>query len=263
MGRGAWWATVLLLAAKSHQSCPTLWDSIDGSLVGSLAWDFPGKNTGVGCHFLLQCMKLKSESEVAQSCLTRGDPMDCSPLGSSVHGIFQARGLEWGAIAFSVLQSMESQKATSKMAPHSEILLVRHSANYFSLHKSRDVFMMKTKCFFFNEKSLFNIIYEKNCPLSIPRHCAQSLSHVWLWNLMDYSPPRSSVHGVFQARILKWVANPFWKGSSWPRDRLDRTAGGFFSTEPPGKPRFLGRVLTNRWGSCTEEQRGLFGRDAR
>ena len=62
-------------------------------------WDFPGKNTGVGCHFLLQCMKVKSESEVAQSCLTLS--MDCSLAASSVHGIFQARVLEWGAIAFS------------------------------------------------------------------------------------------------------------------------------------------------------------------
>ena len=64
-------------------------------------WDSPGKNTGVGCHFLLQCMKVKSESEGAQSCPTLSDPMDSSPPGSSVHGIFQARVLEWGAIAFS------------------------------------------------------------------------------------------------------------------------------------------------------------------
>ena len=61
-------------------------------------WDSPGKNTGVGCHFLLQCMKVKSESEVTQSCLTLCNPMDCSLPGSSVHGIFQARVLEWGAI---------------------------------------------------------------------------------------------------------------------------------------------------------------------
>ena len=66
-------------------------------------WDSPGKNTGVGCHFLLQCMKVKSESEVTQSCLTLRDPMDCRPPGSSVHGTFQARVLEWGAIAFSPL----------------------------------------------------------------------------------------------------------------------------------------------------------------
>jgi len=64
-------------------------------------WDSPGKNTGVGCHFLLQCVKVKSESEVAQSCPTLRDPMDCSLPGSSVHGIFQARVLELGAIAFS------------------------------------------------------------------------------------------------------------------------------------------------------------------
>ena len=64
-------------------------------------WDSPGKNTGVGCHVLLQCMKVKSESEVAQPCLTPSNPMDCSLPGSSVHGIFQARVLEWGAIAFS------------------------------------------------------------------------------------------------------------------------------------------------------------------
>ena len=64
-------------------------------------WDSLGKNTGVGCHFLLQCMEVKSESEVTQSCPTLSDPMDCSLPGSSIHGILQARVLEWGAIAFS------------------------------------------------------------------------------------------------------------------------------------------------------------------
>ena len=68
-------------------------------------WDSPGKNTGVGCHFLLQSMKVKRESEVAQSCLTLSDPMDCSLPGSSICGIFQARVLEWGAIAFSTLNA--------------------------------------------------------------------------------------------------------------------------------------------------------------
>ena len=62
-------------------------------------WDSPGKNIGVGCHFLLQCMEVKSESEVVQSCLTPSDPMDCSLQGSSVHGICQAGVLEWVAIA--------------------------------------------------------------------------------------------------------------------------------------------------------------------
>jgi len=64
-------------------------------------WDSPGKNTGVGCHFLLQCMKVKSESEFAQLCPALRDPMDFSLPGSSIHGIFQVRILEWGAIAFS------------------------------------------------------------------------------------------------------------------------------------------------------------------
>ena len=64
-------------------------------------WDSPGKNTGVGCHFLLQCIKVKSESEVTQSCPTLSDPMDCSLPSSSVHRIFQARVLERGAITFS------------------------------------------------------------------------------------------------------------------------------------------------------------------
>ena len=67
-------------------------------------WDSPGKNSGVGCHFLLQCMKVKSESEVAQLCPTLSDPMDCSLPGFSIHGIFQARVLEWGAIAFSAIR---------------------------------------------------------------------------------------------------------------------------------------------------------------
>ena len=66
-------------------------------------WDSPGKNTGVGCHFLLQCRKVKSESEVAQSCPTLSDSMDCSPPGSLVHGIFQARVLEWGASSLEMI----------------------------------------------------------------------------------------------------------------------------------------------------------------
>ena len=80
-------------------------------------WDSPGKNTGVGCHFLLQCMKVKSESEVAQSCPTLSDPTDCSLPGSSVHGIFQAGVLEWGAIAFSKSCSVMSNSATPTIQP--------------------------------------------------------------------------------------------------------------------------------------------------
>ena len=91
----------MLCYAKSLQLCPTLCDPINCSPPGSPSLGFLGKNTGVGCHFLLQCMKVKSESEVAQSCPTPRDSMDCHLPGSSVRGIFQARVLEWGAIAFS------------------------------------------------------------------------------------------------------------------------------------------------------------------
>ena len=84
-------------------------------------WDSPGKNTGVGCHFLLHCVKVKSENEVAQSQPTRGDPMDCSLPGSSIHGIFQARVLEWLAIAFSILISRKVLKSFMIMtAPHDQ-----------------------------------------------------------------------------------------------------------------------------------------------
>ena len=79
-------------------------------------WDSPGKNTGVGCHFHLQCMKVKSESDVTQSCPTLSDLMDCSLPGSSVHGIFQARVLEWGAIAFSENPHRQSQTGQPSIA---------------------------------------------------------------------------------------------------------------------------------------------------
>ena len=89
-------------AAKSLQLCPTLCDPIDSSQPGSPVPGILQARTRVGCHFLLQCMKVKSEKEVTQLCRTPSDPMDYSPPGSSVHGIFQARVLEWGAIAFSI-----------------------------------------------------------------------------------------------------------------------------------------------------------------
>ena len=102
--------SLLHYAAKSLQSCPTLCNPIDGSHQAPPSWDFPGKNTGVGCYFLLQCMKVKSESEVAQSCPTLSDPMDCSLPGSSIHGIFHGcsgvgchRLLETGGNGSSVL----------------------------------------------------------------------------------------------------------------------------------------------------------------
>ena len=90
-------------------------------------WDSPGKNTGVGCHFLLQCMKVKSESEVAQLCPTLHNPMDCSLPGSSGHGIFQARVLEWSAIAFS-----HSNASTSQFYTLSRLLCPRDSPDRYT-----------------------------------------------------------------------------------------------------------------------------------
>ena len=92
---------VAAAAAKSLQSCPTPCDPIDGSPPGSPVPGILQANTGVGCHFLLQCRKVKNGSEAAQPCPTLSDPMDCSPPGFSVHGISQARVPEWAAIAFS------------------------------------------------------------------------------------------------------------------------------------------------------------------
>ena len=90
---------LLLLLLLSHFSCVRLCVTPETEThQAPRPWDSSGENTGVGCHFLLQCMKVKSESEVTQLCPTLSDPMDCSPPGSSVHGIFQARVLEWGAI---------------------------------------------------------------------------------------------------------------------------------------------------------------------
>ena len=94
-------------------------------------WDSPGKNTGVGCHFLLQCMQVKSQSEVAQSCPTLRNPMDCSPPGSSVHGIFQARVLEWGAIAF-------SEDLTNGMALMFPMLILKENADVVLMLQQRD-----------------------------------------------------------------------------------------------------------------------------
>ena len=101
--------TVCSALLLSLFNCVQLCDPIDGSPPRlPHPWDSPGKNTGVGCHFLLQCMKVKSKSEVAQSRPTLSDPMDCSLPGSSVHGFVQARILEWIAITF-ILEWLKSE----------------------------------------------------------------------------------------------------------------------------------------------------------
>ena len=96
---------LLLLLLLSRFSRVQLCNPIDGSPRLPRPWDSPDKNTGVGCHFLLQCRKVKSKSEVAQSCPTR----------SSVHGIFQVRVLEWGAIAFSEKEAYPTFKHETKL----------------------------------------------------------------------------------------------------------------------------------------------------
>ena len=139
--------------AKLLQSCPTLCDLKDGQPTRlPRLWDSPGKNTGVGGHFLLQCMEVKSEREVAQSCLILRHSMGCNLPGSSIHGIFQARVLEWVAIAFSVY--------------------------------------------------LLRLLFDDG-KLLVAQSCPTLSDH------MDCSLPGSSIHGIFQARVLEWGAIAF------------------------------------------------------
>ena len=150
-------------------------------------WDSPGKNTGVGCHFLLQCMKMKSESEVAQSCATSSDPMDCSLPGSSIHGIFQARVLEWVAIAFSNTIMRNG-------------ILPFHISTYYKLN-----------VFYVASQSSIQLLFEW-LKVKVAQSCPA------LCNPLDCSLPGSSAHGILQARILEWVTIPFSRWSSQPRN---------------------------------------------
>ena len=140
-------------------------------------WDSPGKNTGVGCHFLLQRIKVKSESEGAQSCPTLLDPMDCSLPGSSVHGIFQARVLEWGAIAFTFLQFDWRSQTT--------------------LTEPRVLWWPSWPSSISGIWLDFGGLCDQSCPA--------------LCDPMDL--PGSYVHWIPQARILEWVAMPSSRGS--------------------------------------------------
>ena len=97
----------MIVCVLVAQSCLTLCDPVDGSPPGSPVPRILRARSGVGCHVLLQCMKVKSESEATQSCLTLRNPVDCSLPGSSVRGIFQARVLEWGAIALKLLTNAD------------------------------------------------------------------------------------------------------------------------------------------------------------
>ena len=113
IGQSKLYGQALLLLVLSRFSCVRLC-ATPQTAAHEAPWDSPGKNTGVACHFLLQCKKVKSESEVAESCPTLSDPMDCGPPGSSIHGIFQATALEWGAIAFSNGQTQQGYTILGK-----------------------------------------------------------------------------------------------------------------------------------------------------
>ena len=123
-------------------------------------WDSPGKNTGVGCHFLLQGMKVKSESEVTQSCPTLHDPMDCSLPGSSIHGILQARALEWGAIAFSIRKTKRKQISYYiyiYIYTHTHIYIYTHTHTHTHTH----TYIYATSC------TKFTIIIYYNTKITI------------------------------------------------------------------------------------------------
>ena len=166
-------------------------------------WYSPGKNTGVGCHFLLQCMKVKSEREVAQSCPTPSDPTDCSPPGSSIHGIFQVRVLEWGAIAFScdAFRHAESHSVESdSLWPHG-LYSPRNSPG-----QNNGVGTLSL---------LHGIFPGQGLNPGFP-HCKRIL-----YQLSHKGSPR----------ILEWVAYAFSSGSSQPRNqtRVSCIAGRFFT----------------------------------
>ena len=112
-------------------------------------WDPPGKNTGVGCHFPLQCMKVKSESEVAQSCSTLSDPMDCSPPGSSIHGIFQARVLEWVAIASTHFPCSLQNWSNCRTVLYLRDPPTGHHSPSSNGYRGHVVLHRKTRCVFF------------------------------------------------------------------------------------------------------------------
>ena len=196
-------------------------------------WDSPGMNTGVGCHFLLQCMKVKSESEGAQSCLTLCDPIDGSPPGSPVHGIFQARVLEWGAIAFSIgwfwwgdlLCPMEygqkSHCASSRLKPEGSWESYCQVVWTFYSWLGKD--LVPKYLFLFSLCQLQSNVDQTqlhqsldSSPTSWFQSAAKSLqSCLTLCDPIDGSPPGSLVPGVLQARTLEWAAISFSKAWKW------------------------------------------------
>ena len=144
-------------------------------------WDSPGKNTGVGYHFLLQCMKVKSESEVTQSCPTLRDPMDCSLPGSSIHGIFQARVLEWVGHCLLHLKALGDA-----------IFIGIFSIKKISILQQHDLSIQLSTSQKFSDllKILISSFY------NVSMHAKSLQSCLTLCNSIDCSLPGSSIHGI-------------------------------------------------------------------
>ena len=190
--RKLWYIYTMEYSAKSLQSCPTLCDPIHRQQPTRLPhpWDSPGKNTGVGCHFLLQCMKVKSKREVAQSCSTLSDPMDCSLLGSSTHEIFQAST----GVGCHCLLRVQSLSLSNSVRPH-RWQPTRLPRPWDSPGNNSGV-----GCHFLLQ--CMKVKSESEVAQSSPT----------LSDPVDCSPPGSSIHRIFQARVLEWGAIAFSEG---------------------------------------------------
>ena len=186
-------------------------------------WDSPGKNTGVGCHFLLQCMKGKSESEVAQSCPTLSNPMDYSPPGSSVHGIFQARVLEWGAMAFSLSSLTRNQTHmpciarlilnhwTTREVPKIQIstewseallnltMLNQYSDSYNCISNGNHSYSVNYSSESFASSPLWSGPASPGSAVLVLA-CSVTQSCPTLCDPKDCSPPGSSIHSIFPGK---------------------------------------------------------------
>ena len=205
-------------------------------------WDSPDQNTGVGCHFLLQYLKVKSESEVPQLCPTLSDPVDCSPPGSSVHGIFQARVLEWVAIARQYNKKQRHYFANKGLSSESYCFSSSHVWMWELGHKER---WAQKNWFFLTvvlEKTLENSLDCKIKPVNSKRNQLNIHWMNWCWSwssntlatgqeeLTHLKRPwcweRLKVGGKGDARGWDgWMASPTWWTWVWASSRSWRWTG--------------------------------------
>ena len=173
-------------------------------------WDSPGKNTGVGCHFLLQCMQVKSESEVAQSCSTLSDPMDCSLPGSSIHGIFQARVPEWGALIL-LYNWGKGNKKTESCVPPAACLFGCRVIVYFLIGPPHSLWAPREQNLI--HLCIYSTRYRATCQkvqllnslihsASINKHLqrARHLTSSWV-------EPQQNIASAFTESIVQWKTN--------------------------------------------------------